>query len=72
MEIVASVARYHLGALPNVTAQKSWAAVPANHRDGVLLLAGILRLATALCSDPNSVIAEIKMENVEEPANGAV
>jgi CHAD domain-containing protein len=66
MEIVATVARYHRGALPNA-GQKSWASIPANHREGVLFLAGILRLATALGSDGNSVITGMKVENVEEP-----
>jgi exopolyphosphatase/guanosine-5'-triphosphate,3'-diphosphate pyrophosphatase len=67
MEIVATVARYHRGALPNA-GQKSWAAIPANHREGVLFLAGILRLATVLGSDGNSVITKMKVENVEAPA----
>ena len=71
MEIIASVARYHRGALPNAE-QKSWAAIPANHREGVLILSGILRLATALGSDANSAIAEIKVENVEEPAGSVI
>jgi CHAD domain-containing protein len=71
MEIVASVARYHRGALPNV-GQKSWAAIPVNHREGVLILAGILRLATALSSDANSVITEIKAENVDEPIGSVI
>ena len=67
MEIVASTARYHRGALPS-TGQKSWAAIPADQKESVLFLAGILRLATALASDGNSLITEIKVENVEEPA----
>jgi CHAD domain-containing protein len=71
MEIVASVARYHRGALPNA-GQKSWAAISKDHREGVLILTGILRLATALGSDTNSVITEIKVENVEEPAGSVI
>lgn len=71
MEIVAGVARYHRGALPNA-GQKSWMAIPVNQREGVLILAGILRLATALGSDPNSAIGEIKLESVEEPAGSVI
>jgi CHAD domain-containing protein len=66
MEIVATVARYHRGALPNA-GQKSWAAIPADQKESVLFLAGILRLATVLGSNGNSVITEMKVENVEEP-----
>lgn len=71
MEIVASVARYHRGAFPNA-GQKSWTAIPANHREAVLFLTGILRLATALGSDANSAVAEIKVESVEEPAGSVI
>jgi len=67
MEIVASVARYHRGALPGA-GQKSWAAIPADQKESVLFLAGILRLVTALASDGNSLITDLKVENVEEPA----
>lgn len=67
MEIIATVARYHRGALPNAS-QKSWAAIPANQKESVLFLAGILRLATVLGSDGNSVISGMRVENVEEPA----
>jgi CHAD domain-containing protein len=67
MEIVATIARYHRGALPN-SSQKSWAAIPANQKESVLFLAGILRLATVLGNDGNSVITGMKVENVEEPA----
>jgi CHAD domain-containing protein len=71
MEIVASIARYHRGALP-LAGQKSWAAIPANHKESVLFLAGILRLATALGSDGNSVITEMNVEKVEEAAGALI
>jgi exopolyphosphatase/guanosine-5'-triphosphate,3'-diphosphate pyrophosphatase len=71
MEIVASIARYHRGALPEA-GQKNWAAVPADQQESVLLLAGILRLATALGSDGNTVISRIKAESAEEPVGSLV
>ena len=71
MEIVASIARYHRGALPGA-GQKSWAAIPVEQKESVLLLAGILRLATALGSDGNTVITRIKAEGAEEPVGSLV
>jgi CHAD domain-containing protein len=71
MEIVATVARYHRGALPRA-GQKSWAAISAEQKESVLFLAGILRLATALGSDGNSAITQMKVESVEEPATALV
>jgi CHAD domain-containing protein len=67
MEIAASIARYHRGAMP-APGQKSWAAIPADQKESVMFLAGILRLATALGSDGNSNFTEIKVEAVEQPA----
>jgi exopolyphosphatase/guanosine-5'-triphosphate,3'-diphosphate pyrophosphatase len=67
MEIVASIARYHRGALP-APGQKSWSAVPVEQKESVLFLAGILRLATAFGSDANSIITGMKVESAEEPA----
>jgi CHAD domain-containing protein len=66
MELIATTARYHRGAMPRA-GQKSWEAIPTQQRGGILFLAGILRLATALGSDGNSIVAEIKVESVEEP-----
>jgi CHAD domain-containing protein len=71
MEIVASIARYHRGALP-AAGQKSWTAIPTEQKESVLLLAGILRLATALGSDGGTVISRIKAESAEEPVGSLV
>lgn len=67
MEIVASVARYHRGGLPKPQ-QESWKGKTPNQQAEVMLLAGILRLATAVASDTH---VKVNSLNVEE-SNGSL
>jgi CHAD domain-containing protein len=64
MGLVAAVARYHRGGLPHA-GQKSWAAISADDQGSVLFLAGVLRLAVALVSDPGTLIGELHVGESE-------
>jgi CHAD domain-containing protein len=65
METVACVARYHRGGLSRLQ-ERSWAGIPGGEQEGILFLAGILRLATALASRGTSEgegsISDVKVE----------
>ncbi|HET9789684.1 MAG TPA: CHAD domain-containing protein, partial [Candidatus Angelobacter sp.] len=53
VEIIARIARYHRGALPGNAVLRDF---PPEHRQTVLLLSGVLRLANALDADHNGII----------------
>jgi exopolyphosphatase / guanosine-5'-triphosphate,3'-diphosphate pyrophosphatase len=53
VEIIARIARYHRGALPENSVLRDF---PAGRRKTVLLLSGVLRLANALDADHNGSI----------------
>jgi CHAD domain-containing protein len=63
MEAIARIARYHRGGLPT-SRENHWARIPEKFQAGVMTLAGILRLATALASDRDSTITNVSVENV--------
>ena len=58
VEIIARIARYHRGALPENSVLRDF---PAPHRRTVLLLSGILRLADALDADHNGTIRVVRL-----------
>jgi CHAD domain-containing protein len=71
MQLVASIARYHRGAFPSPS-QKSWSGIPADQKESVMFLAGILRLATALGSDNSSIFNDIQVESIEETGGSLI
>jgi CHAD domain-containing protein len=67
METVALVARYHRGGLSKLQ-EKSQPGIPGAHQEGILLLAGILRVAVALAnrsvSGSEISVSEVKVEYI--------
>jgi CHAD domain-containing protein len=63
MEAIARIARYHRGALPTAH-ENHWSRIPEKRQEGVMTLAAILRLATALASDRESPITTVTVENM--------
>jgi CHAD domain-containing protein len=58
MELIAAIARYHRGAMPQAGAMQS-TRLAGHEAAGILFLAGILRLAVALASDPARQIKRV-------------
>jgi CHAD domain-containing protein len=68
MHVIALVARYHRGALPQ-DVDTEFAGLKSGEAAGVLFLSGILRLAVALVSDP---LREIRRITISAQANEVV
>ncbi len=62
MEAIARIARYHRGGLPKAHDNRS-SRISEKQRMGMMTLAGILRLATALGSDPATSLRTVRVEN---------
>ncbi|HST79697.1 MAG TPA: HD domain-containing protein, partial [Verrucomicrobiae bacterium] len=58
VEIIARIARYHRGALPGNSVLRDF---PPQHRQTVLLLSGVLRLANALDADHQGTIRGLRV-----------
>lgn len=65
VEIIARIARYHRGALPGNSVLRDF---PARHRQTVLLLSGVLRLANALDADHQGTIRGVRVSCSSETA----
>jgi CHAD domain-containing protein len=65
METVGCIARYHRGGLSKLQ-EKSWAGIPGGRQEGILFLAGILRLAAACASrgasDDGVSVSDLKVK----------
>lgn len=65
MEMIAQIARYRRGSLPD-RQSKTWAKINREDGAGILLLSGILRLASALANDRAMNIARLRVRREGE------
>lgn len=65
MEMIAQIARYHRGGLPDQQS-KTWASIYREDGAGILLLSGILRLASALANDRATNITRLRVRREGE------
>jgi len=65
MEMIAHIARYHRGSLPDQQS-KIWTKIRREDGAGILLLAGILRLASALANDRAANVTRLRVRREGE------